>query len=569
MKIPFLGGSYEGRSTNVASQDMINYFYEKNIDGESLVSTPGSTVLVTPKAGEVRGGLEYNDLAYFVVGNTFYEVNSAGTATSRGTLNTSSGPVSMAHNGFRTGAKQQIMIVDGTDAWTYDNTTSTLSLSSSTTIAEVQASISAVTTGESTTTFTTSAAHGFSSGWTVRIEDMVDDGPDGDMETMFNDNSYVITVVTTTTFTVAVNSSALTNAWASAGTATREAVDISTTSVVFIDGYFLLSQTDTDRFWLTGLYDGTTIDPSDFATAEGDPDRIQALIADQRELFMFGERTLEVWYNSGDTDNTFQRFQGGFKQTGCVAKFSPARVDNNIYWLSRDERGQGQVVKLGEGYAPSVVSSPAIAYQISTYSKIDDAFGYAYQHEGHEFYVITFPTAKVTWVYDASTQEWHKRGHTIDSTFPNRERYNCHVFAFGEHLFGDFSSGAIYKLDSTVGTIDSTRIPRERTSATIGEEESRIRISSLQLDMEEGIGDPNVSTDTSMWMSWSKDGGHVYSDEISRSAGDSGDYKRRLMWRRLGHARNWTFKLRTWTPNPHVLKGLYAKLYGESRQAGG
>jgi len=477
IKIPFVGGSYQGRSTNVASQRMINYFFEKNVDGESLVSVPGSTVLVTPKVGEVRGAIEYNDLAYFVIGNTFYEVNSAGTATSRGTLNTSSGRVSMAHNGLRGSANKQVMIVDGSDGWIYDNDTQTL------------------------------------------------------------------TVISDADFTDSL-------------------------SVVFIDGYFLFAQKDSDRFWLTSLYDGTSIDALDFSTAEGDPDDIQSLIADQRELFIFGKRTLEVWYNSGDTDNTFQRFQGGFKQTGCVAKFTPARVDNNIYWLSRDERGHGQIVRMGEGYSPQVISTPAIAYQISTYSRIDDAFGYAYQHEGHEFYVITFPTAKATWVYDASTKEFHERGHTISDTFPNRERYNCHVFAFGEHLFGDVSNGKIYKLDSTVGTIDSVRIPRERTSSTFTNEEKRIRIAALQLDMQEGIGDPNVSTDTGMWMSWSKDGGHVYSNELERTAGEAGEYDSRVIWRRLGHARNWTFKLRTWTPNPHVLKGLYARLYGESRHDG-
>jgi len=224
---------------------------------------------------------------------------------------------------------------------------------------------------------------------------------------------------------------------------------------------------------------------------------------------------------------------------------------------------------MGQGYTPQVISTPSIAYQISTYSTITDAFGYGYQYEGHDFYVLTFPTAKKTWVYDASTKQWHERGHTINDTFPNRERYNCHVFAFGKHLFGDLSNGNIYQLDATVGTIDSTRIPRERTTSTITDEEQRVRISSLQLDMEEGIGDPNVATDTGMWMSWSKDGGHTYSDEIERSAGEAGDYSRRVMWRRLGKARNWTFRLRTWTPNPHVLKGLYARVYGESRQVNG
>ena len=476
MKIPFIGGSYTGRSPNVASQTMVNYFYEKNVDGESLVSTPGATVKKDLGNGEVRGGIAYNELAYFVMGNTLYELNSAGTSTSRGTINTSSGRVSMAHNGVRSGANQQIMIVDGSDGWIYDNTTSTLS------------------------------------------------------------------EITDADFT-------------------------DTESVVFLDGYFIFAQRNSDRFWITSQYDGTTISATDFSTAEGSPDEIQSLIADQRELFIFGKETLEIWYNSGDSDNTFQRFQGGFKQTGCVAKHSPARVDNNVFWLTRDDRGQGQVARLGSNHQPEIISTPAIAYQFSTYSKIDDAFAYSYQHEGHDFYVLTFPTAKRTWVYDASTQEWHERGHTIGGEFPNRERYNVHVFAFGEHLFGDFSNGTIYKLDSTVGTLDSTRIPRERKTSTLTYEERRIRIASVQLDMEEGIGDPNVSTDTAMWLSWSKDGGHTYSNEIDRSAGEAGDYRRQLIWRRLGHARNWNWRLRTWTPNPHVLKGLYARMYGESRQA--
>ena len=95
------------------------------------------------------------------------------------------------------------------------------------------------------------------------------------------------------------------------------------------------------------------------------------------------------------------------------------------------------------------------------------------------------------------------------------------------------------------------------------EEEKRIRIVSFQLDMEEGIGDPNVATDTNMWLSYSKDGGHTFTDEVSRDMGDAGDYSTRVIWRRLGFARNWIFKLRTWSPNPMVLKGAYARLYGE------
>ncbi len=471
MKIPFLGGAYEGRSPNVAPQTCINLFYEKGEDGESLVAVPGSSAFNSSLDGPVRGGIAYNNLAYFVIGDTLYEFDAAGSSTSRGTLNTSSGVVSMAHNGTRSGANQQIMLVDGTTGYIYDNTTSTLT--------EIA---------------------------------------DADM--------------------------------------------VAADTVVFFDGYFAFNQSGSDRFWISNQYDGTTIDGTDFSTAEGDPDKIQALVAEQRQLFIFGEQTTEVWYNSGDSDNTFQRFQGGYTQTGCVAPHSARRFDNSVIWLSQNERGNAQVVRLSQGFQPTVVSSPEVNYQLSTYSVVNDAIAYVYQDEGHEFYVLTFPSEGVTWVYDASTQKWHARAHYIDDEV-DRERYNCHVFAFGKHLFGDYSDGTIYEMDATLGTINGDRILRERTTISLSDEETRVRISEVQLDMEEGVGDSNVDDDTKVWLSYSKDGGHTFSNEIERSIGDLGAYDHRVIWRKLGVGRNWVFRIRTHSPKRVVFKGLIAKLYGE------
>jgi hypothetical protein len=469
VKVPLTGGANEGRSTNIAPEVCLNWFYEKTGNGDSLVSTHGSTTVVTPTTGEVRGGIEYNSKAYFVIGSTLYEVNSSGTATSRGTLNTSTGRVSMAHNGVRTSANQQIFIADGTQRYIYDNTTSTLT------------------------------------GYT----------------------------------------------------------DYAAETVVFLDGYFVFNLKDTDRFYITSIYDGVTVGSDDFATAEGDPDILKAVASDRRDLFLFGRETLEVWYNSGDADNTFQRYQGGSTQTGLAASHAQSRFDNTLAWLTSNKRGDRMVAIMGDGYAPRYISTPEVNYRLSTYTTYSDAFMYAYQHEGHEFLCLTFPSHKVTEVYDASTKQWHQRGHTINGIFPNRERYNCHVFAFGKHLFGDFANGTIYQLDATVGTISGTRVPRERITPILTDEENRIRISALQLDMDEGIGDPNSATDTKMWGSYSKDGGHTYTDEVDGDMGDAGEYSKRVIWRRLGQARNWIFRFRTWSPNPMVLKGLYARVYGE------
>jgi len=469
MKLPFLGGAYEGRSSNVSPETCINLFYEPG-QADSLVSTPGASTLNSTYSETVRGGIEYNGKAYFVIGDTLVECTTGGTVTSRGTLSTSAGRVSMAHNGVRTGANQQIMIVDGTTGYIYDNTTSTLT--------EIA---------------------------------------DSDM--------------------------------------------VSADTVVFVDGYFVFSQTGSDRFWITSLYDGTAIDPSDFVTAEGDPDEIQSLVADQRQLFVFGKKTLGVFYNSGDADQVFKAFQGGHSQTGCAAAFSACRFDNSVIWLSQNERGNGQVVRLGDGFQPAVVSTPEVNYQISTYTNISDAFGYVYQDEGHEFYVLTFPTANVTWAYDALTKQWHQRAHIINDVV-SRERYNAHVCVGNTHLFGDYLDGTIYKMDPTLGTFAGSRILRERRSAIISDEEKRLRISSLQLDMQVGVGDSNAD-DTSIWLSYSKDGGHTFSNEIEKSIGNIGDYARRVIWRRLGSGRNWVFRIRTWSPHRIVIKGLIARAHGE------
>ena len=474
-KVPFLGGAYEGRSSNVAPQTCINYFYESGEDWEALVTTPGSTVFNNSFSGPVRGGIEYNGKAYFVIGPTLYEFDSVGNGVAMGTLNTTTGQVSMAHNGARDGANQQIMILDGTTGHIFDNTTKALS--------------------------------------PITDTDMV-----------------------------------------------------ASSICAFYDGYFVYTQDNSDRFWITSLYDGTTIDSADFFTAEGDPDEVSSIVVDQRQVFVFGTKTTELWYNSGDLDQTLQRFQGGYFQHGCAAAYSAQRFDNTVAWLSENERGNAQVMRF-EGGNPVVMSTPEVNYQLSQYTTISDATAYVYQDEGHEFYVLTFPTEGATWVYDAKEQAWHQRAHSINGVFPNRERYSCHVFAFNKHLVGDFENGTIYQLDTSVGTIDGARIERERTAPPWAIQEARLRVSSVQLDMDEGIGNSNDANDADFWLSYSKDGGNHFSPEHAQSAGDEGEYANRVVWRRLGHARNWIFRLRTFTPHSHVLKGLIARPWGFSEGA--
>lgn len=117
MKLNLVGGSYQMRSLPLDAQRTINLFPvadQQGAEPSALYGTPGLSLFSTAGTGAIRGCFSpANGRAFVVSGNALYEIDSAGTATSRGTLNTSSGAVTMADNGF------QLMIVDGTNGYIF------------------------------------------------------------------------------------------------------------------------------------------------------------------------------------------------------------------------------------------------------------------------------------------------------------------------------------------------------------------------------------------------------------------------------------------------------------------
>jgi hypothetical protein len=260
-------------------------------------------------------------------------------------------------------------------------------------------------------------------------------------------------------------------------------------TVSFLDGYFVFSQPDSQKFWVTSLLDGTSVDPLDFASAEGSPDRLVSLIVDHREVWLFGTSSVEVWYNAGGIDFPLERIQGAFNELGCAAAYSVAKLDNALFWLGADARGKG-IVYRSNGYTGTRVSTHAIEWQIQNYSRIDDAIGYTYQQDGHSFYVLTFPTANATWVFDVATGAWHERASWITNRL-GRHRSNCQMAYNGEVLVGDYQNGKVYAFDMDVHS-DAGEIQKWvrswRALPTGQNNLNRTAHHALQLDCETGVG---------------------------------------------------------------------------------
>ena len=152
-------------------------------------------------------------------------------------------------------------------------------------------------------------------------------------------------------------------------------------TVGYLDGYFVFIEPNSQKVWVTALLDGTSVDPLDFASAEGSPDNLVGMIVDHREVWLYGTNSVEVWYDSGNADFPLQRIQGAYNEIGCAATYSVAKLDNGLFWLGADARGQG-IVYRANGYTGQRVSTHAIEYAIAQYPIISDAVAYTYQQEG-------------------------------------------------------------------------------------------------------------------------------------------------------------------------------------------
>jgi hypothetical protein len=307
-------------------------------------------------------------------------------------------------------------------------------------------------------------------------------------------------------------------------------------TVAYLDGYFVFNQPNSQLLWVTQLLDGTQVDPLDFSSAEGSPDGIVAVIADHRELWVFGTDSTEVWYDAGLAGFPLTRIQGAFNEIGCVATYSVAKLDNSLFWLGTDARGQG-IVYRANGYTGARVSTHAVEWQIQQYATMSDAVAYTYQQDGHAFYVLNFPTANTTWVFDVATQVWHERAGLTGGVF-TRQRANNQCNFGGTIVVGDFENANIYALDLNTFADNGTeqRWLRSWRALPTGQNNlKRTAHHSLQLDCETGVGlNTGQGDDPQVMLRWSDDGGHTWSSEFWRSMGAIGQYGYRTLWRRLG-----------------------------------
>lgn len=325
-----------------------------------------------------------------------------------------------------------------------------------------------------------------------------------------------------------------------------------------IDGYFVVTENESGRFYISAINDGTSWDALDFATAESNPDELLCAKNALGQLWLLGRSTSEIWTNTGASSFPFSRISGAIMQVGIIAPHSVQDVGNSIFWLGRDKRGGG-IVYRANGFVPEPISTEPINIKLQEASSIQDITSWTYQEDGHTFYALTGGGLETTLVFDLDTQQWHERSYNNNGR-EETHLAQCVTYAFGKQLVGDRRNGNIYEMSLDFYDDNGDEIVSERTYTHLSDMDRRIRFNSLEISMETGTGNlTGDGQDPLISMQLSKDGGRTWSNWFTTPIGKVGKYLTKVAFRRLGIAEQITFRIRISAPVKKALTGSYLK----------
>lgn len=464
--LDLLTQDYASKSIDQNQSRLINMYLEQDESRGKyqLIAYPTAGLTLFGNTGEVniRAMEEYNGVTYVVTGNKFGSVDSSGVFTQLGSnLSTSSGFAKISKISGGSDTNNQIMIIDGTNGYTYNIDTSVA---------------------------------------TFPITDV--DFPQ------------------------------------------------TCTDMTAQDEYILVQNGNSIKFNLSDLADTTTWAALDFASKIGHPDNLVGLISHKSRVWLFGNRTTEVWYNSGETF-PFEKVGDVSLNYGLAAREAKVMCGDLLYILSQSSTGGYQFMKIVDFIPQRLPGSLAREAQLRSMT-VSDCKAYAYTLDSHDFIDWIFPTDNVTFTYDATTGIWLDRQSNNSGTY-GRFLGHCHCFCYNKSLIGDYNSGKIYTQTTSVFQEDATAIRRMFISPPLYKDGRRIFIHRLQIDVESNVGSNKTFT-----LEVSNDSGRTWETThtftIPTTPGEQ------LYTASLGSAFNWMFRLSTTDNVKLMLLGFTVEL---------
>jgi len=327
-------------------------------------------------------------------------------------------------------------------------------------------------------------------------------------------------------------------------------------NVSFCNGYFVVTKNNSGQFYISGLYDGTTWAALDFASAESSPDNLSIAVPFLGQLALFGDSTLEIWRNTGDSTFPFSRISGA-TPVGTVSPYTVISLDTSVYWVGHTNEGAG-IVYQAQGFSPKRISTETIEKILQAEPNPASLRSWGYQQDGHVFLVITGGSLGTSLVYDLTTQLWHERAYLNSLGADEQHLGNCCMHVFNKQLVGSRVDGKIYERALDVYSDNGNPISRRRVYTHLIDELKYVRYNSLQIGFEAGVGlQSGQGSDPTMSLRISQDGARTWSNYYTGSIGAVGNYQKQVKFRRLGIQQQCTFELSITDPVKVAITGSY------------
>jgi len=344
-------------------------------------------------------------------------------------------------------------------------------------------------------------------------------------------------------------------------------------SITYMDGYFIITDSVTNRFYVSNLDNGLVWGALNFAQINSAPTFAKGVARLKRRLFLFGTIITEVWLDAGTANFHFRRDNNLLFEHGLESQGSLVEQFDRLFYLSRDAGGVG-AIKMVEGTLPEDISTYEIDNVIQGLSQTNQAVGMCYKIDGVIFYKIS--VGGRTFVYNVTYSSpqnrlWHEE-LMIDDT---RHLANTHIFFQNSHYVGAYNSSNLYEFSTSLLDNNGEAIHRVRISHVLSDEVyRRQRIDRLQIDMLQGVGIPgtekttlpdliaNKDQDPELKLSISADGGVTYKGNVNATIGRLGNRIHRTIWRQLAVRHDTIIKIETWNKVPLYILG--AAIYGET-----
>lgn len=509
----FVGPSYNYPTVKFDCQRCVNMYVETSEDPNSeeqqaLITVPGKAVKwnITPPRGVgtrrmyvLRG----SQRLFAVIGSGFYELFDNGLFIQRFQLATVEGRVEIDDNG------RQMMIVDGTRTYMFT------------------------------------------------LEDRLNHPAN----TMYNPSEGTVEVINPAPPPDTI-------------VQTVDQLPISS-SVTFQDGYFLFNEVGTYRMYawnpdfpiLPGFYADSNgnfpFNSTSFGLCDTTADSVTNLASNLQNIFIFGTRSYEVWYNAARPETLFpyDRMSNTTYEIGCIAPRSLATGLNTIYFVGGSPNGYGSIYRTS-GSSPVRISTAPIEYYLNSLTDISDAIGYVYHESGHDFYCVTFPTGNKTFCYDLKENCWHERmSLNLFNGHEDRDRAQFGAFFKNENYVGDWQTGKIYHTSLEYFVDDQLPLIRKRVSPHVHSQQNRVAYSRLSFDVLVGTaktegppGSPVQGSDPKAMIRYSDDAGFTWSNELWMTLGKRGHFRQVSNLWKLGISRNRVFE---WSCSEPIMTQIY------------